>query len=77
MNAPEHRYQVNQLTPDPAVKFDREFAAKYVHSPEGRKEFAARSLEPIGSTPEQFAAVMQKDIERYSALAKQLGIQPQ
>ena len=51
--------------------------AKYVHSPEGRKEFAARSLEPAGSTPEQFAAVMQKDIERYSALAKQLGIQPQ
>ncbi len=51
--------------------------ANYVHSPEGRKEFAARSLEPVGSTPEQFAAVMQKDIERYSALAKQLGIQPQ
>ena len=30
MNAPEHRYQVNQLTPDPAVKFDREFAAQYI-----------------------------------------------
>ena len=51
--------------------------ARFVHSPEGRKEFAARSLEPVGSTPEQFAAVIQKDIERYSALAKQLGIQPQ
>jgi len=51
--------------------------AKYVHSPEGRKEFAARSLEPVGSTPEQFAAAIHKDIERYSALAKQLGLQPQ
>ena len=30
MNAPEHRYQVNQLTPDPAVTFDRAFAAQYV-----------------------------------------------
>ena len=27
MNAPEPRYQVNQLTLDPRVKFDREFAA--------------------------------------------------
>ncbi|MBS0337529.1 MAG: tripartite tricarboxylate transporter substrate binding protein [Proteobacteria bacterium] len=51
--------------------------AKYVQSADGRKEFAARSLEPVGSTPEQFAAAMQKDIERFGALAKQLGIQPQ
>ena len=51
--------------------------AKYVQSPEGRKEFAGRSLEPVGSTPEQFAAAMQRDIERFGALAKQLGIQPQ
>ena len=51
--------------------------AKFVQSPEGRKEFAARSLEPVGSTPEQFAAAIKGDIERYSALAKQLGIQPQ
>ena len=50
---------------------------RYVQSPEGRKEFAARSLEPVGSTPEQFAAAIQKDIERFGALAKQLGIQPQ
>ena len=26
MNAPEPCFQVNQLTPDPAVKFDRELA---------------------------------------------------
>jgi tripartite-type tricarboxylate transporter receptor subunit TctC len=51
--------------------------AKFVHSPEGKKEFAARSLEPVGSTPDQFAATIQRDVERYSALAKQLGIQPQ
>ena len=31
MNAPDHpRYQVNQLTPDPRVKFDREFASHYL-----------------------------------------------
>ena len=30
MNAPEPRYQVNQLAPDPAVKFDRKIAEQYV-----------------------------------------------
>ncbi len=64
-------------TPKPIVERIQAETAKYVQSPEGRKEFAARSLEPVGSTPEQFAAVIQKDIERYTALAKQLGIQPQ
>ncbi len=64
-------------TPKSIVERIQAETAKYVHSPEGRKEFAARSLEPVGSTPEQFAAVMLKDIERYGALAKQLGIQPQ
>ena len=64
-------------TPKAIVDRIQAETAKYVHSPEGRKEFAARSLEPVGSTPEQFAAAIQKDIERFSALAKQLGIQPQ
>ena len=64
-------------TPKSIVERIQAETANYVHSPEGRKEFAARSLEPVGSTPEQFAAVMLKDIERYGALAKQLGIQSQ
>jgi tripartite-type tricarboxylate transporter receptor subunit TctC len=64
-------------TPKAIVDRIQAETTKYVNSPEGRKEFAGRSLEPVGSTPEQFAAVIQKDIERYSALAKQLGIQPQ
>ncbi len=64
-------------TPRAVVDRIQAETAKFVHSPAGRKEFAARSLEPVGSTPEQFAAVIQKDIERYGALAKQLGIQPQ
>ena len=64
-------------TPKPIVDRIQAETAKYVQSVEGKKEFAARSLEPAGSTPEQFAAVIQKDIERYSALARQLGVQPQ
>ena len=64
-------------TPRAVVERIQQETARFVQSPEGRREFAARSLEPVGSTPEQFAAAMQKDIERYGALAKQLGIQPQ
>ena len=63
-------------TPRAVVDRIQAETARYVQSAEGRKEFATRSLEPAGSTPEQFAAVMQKDIERYGALAKQLGLQP-
>ena len=65
------------LTPKAVVDRIQAETAKFVQSPEGRKEFAARSLEPVGSTPEQFAAAIQKDIERYGALARQLGLQPQ
>jgi tripartite-type tricarboxylate transporter receptor subunit TctC len=64
-------------TPKAIVDRIQQETAKYVQGADGRKEFAARSLEPMGTTPEQFAAAIQKDIERFGALAKQLGIQPQ
>ena len=64
-------------TPKAIVDRIQQETAKYVQSAEGRKEFATRSLDPMGSTPEQFAAAIQKDIERFGALAKQLGIQSQ
>ena len=64
-------------TPKAIVERIQAATAKYVNSAEGKKAFAARSLEPVGSTPEQFAATIQKDIERFTALAKQFNIQPQ
>ena len=64
-------------TPNAIVERIQAATAKYVNSPEGKKAFAARSLEPVGSTPDQFAATIQRDIERFAALAKQFNIQPQ
>ena len=64
-------------TPPAIVSRIQAEVAKYVQGAEGQKEFASRSLDPVGSTPEQFAAVMAKDVERFTALAKQLDIQPQ
>ncbi|HET9576950.1 MAG TPA: tripartite tricarboxylate transporter substrate binding protein [Usitatibacter sp.] len=64
-------------TPSAIVTRIQSEVAKYVQGADGKKEFATRSLEPVGSTPEQFAAVIAKDVERFSALARQLNIQPQ
>ncbi len=64
-------------TPKAIVERIQAETARYVQSADGRKEFAARSLEPVGSTPEQFSTAIQQDIERFAALARQLGIEPQ
>ncbi len=64
-------------TPAAIIERIQAATAKYLNSPEGKQAFASRSLEPVGSTPGQFAATIQKDIERFAALAKQFNIQPQ
>ena len=64
-------------TPREIVERIQTETRKYVQSAEGRKEFAARSLEPVGDTPEQFSAAIQKDVKLFTALTKQLNIQPQ
>ena len=45
--------------------------------PEVRERFAAAALQPVGNTPQQFAEVFRAEIERWSRLAQELGIQPQ
>jgi tripartite-type tricarboxylate transporter receptor subunit TctC len=59
-------------TPKPIVDRMQREIARYVQSPEGRKEFASRSLVPVGSTPEQFAASMQAELERFREIAARL-----
>jgi len=64
-------------TPKAIVERIQAATVRYVNSAEGKKAFAARSLEPVGSTSEQFSATIEKDIERFAALARQFNIQPQ
>ena len=45
--------------------------------PEVRERFAAAALQPVGNTPQQFAEVIRAEIERWSRLARELGIRPQ
>ena len=48
-----------------------------VQSADVRERFTQLNLEPIGSTPEEFAKFLKEDYERYVAVAKAAGIQPQ
>ncbi len=64
-------------TPKAIVDRIQAEVTKYVHSPEGRSEFAARSLVPGGDTPEQFGRVIQTEMERFRALAGQFNLKPQ
>jgi len=51
--------------------------AKVLALPEVRQRLAQAALQPVGSTPAEFAAVIRADIERWGRLARELGIQPQ
>jgi tripartite-type tricarboxylate transporter receptor subunit TctC len=45
--------------------------------PDVRERLAQAALQPVGNTPQQFDAVIRADIERWSRLARELGVQPQ
>ena len=48
-----------------------------VQMPDTRERFAALNLEPVGSTPEEFAKFLKNDLEKYAAIAKAAGIKPE
>jgi len=63
-------------TPKAVVERIHGEAAKYLQSAAGQADFQKFSLEPIGDTPERFAATMRADIERFRGLAAQLKLNP-
>lgn len=42
-----------------------------------RERFAQLNLEPVGSTPEAFAAFLKTDLEKYAKIARAAKIEPQ
>ncbi|OGA49512.1 MAG: hypothetical protein A3F74_19500 [Betaproteobacteria bacterium RIFCSPLOWO2_12_FULL_62_58] len=48
-----------------------------VQMPDTRERFAALNLEPVGSSPEEFARFLKEDLRKYAEIAKKAGIQPQ
>ncbi|HVN37604.1 MAG TPA: tripartite tricarboxylate transporter substrate binding protein [Myxococcota bacterium] len=48
--------------------------AKIARSPEMREKLLAMGAEPVGSTPEEFKAVIDRDIAKWKPLAQKVGI---
>jgi len=44
-----------------------------VRSPETRSQFEALGADPVGSSPEEFAAFLRRDMERYAVVVKLSG----
>ncbi len=51
--------------------------AKALAIPEVRQRLEQAALQPVGNTPGEFQAQINADIERWTKLARQLGIKPQ
>ena len=61
-------------TPRPAVdKVQRETAA-VLAEPEVRERYAVLGIEPVGNTPEEFAAQIRADLARWEKVVKQANI---
>ena len=64
------------LPKDIAAKLAAE-VAKVVRSPLSTERLSSQAFEPVGSTPEQFAAYIQDEIARYAKIVKEANIKVQ
>jgi tripartite-type tricarboxylate transporter receptor subunit TctC len=64
-------------TPQPVVdKLNREIV-KVLALPEIQQAFLERGIQPVGNSPAEFGDFIRAEIERWTALAKRIGLQPQ
>jgi len=64
-------------TPKAAVEKLSAAVRDVVRMPETTERFTALNLEPVGSTPQEFADFLARDLRKYAEIAKTAGIQPQ
>ena len=64
-------------TPPAIVKKLQEGVVKAVASPDIIAEFEKQGMNPVGGTPEEFAKMLAEDLERWTQVMKQAGIEPQ
>ncbi|TMH55095.1 MAG: hypothetical protein E6H55_19040 [Betaproteobacteria bacterium] len=62
-------------TPEPVLSRLRAAVAKALTAPEVKERLnAAGGLEPFASTPEEFAALIRRDYDKYGKIVKAIGI---
>jgi tripartite-type tricarboxylate transporter receptor subunit TctC len=64
-------------TPKPVVDRLNAEIAKILAMPDFREKVAAQGLEPWVSTPEQYAAHLRSESEKFARIVKSAGIQPE
>ena len=63
--------------PKPVVDKLNGALVKALNDPAVRKDLLDRGADPVGNTPEQHAAFIQAEIEKWQRVAKQAGISPE
>lgn len=72
-----HGVLVPARTPKPIVaKLSRELM-RIIKQPNVKERFTTVGLDAVGSTPEELAALIKKEVVMYAKLVKQIGLQPQ
>ena len=61
-------------TPRPVVDKLSTEIARIVRTPAVREKLTAQAAEPVGGTPEQFAAVMDDELKKWASVIRQTGI---
>ena len=61
-------------TPAPIIKKLHTEIVKALQAPETRALLVAQALEPVGNTPEEFAAFIKEDIAKWADVAKRAGV---
>ena len=56
------------------VRFLQQKVYSVLARPDVRSRFVADAVDPVGSTPEEFIAVLQKDIAKWGKIIRDLGI---
>jgi tripartite-type tricarboxylate transporter receptor subunit TctC len=60
-------------TPSPIITRLNEAVVKVVRSPEVQSQFTALGADAVGSSPDEFAAFMRRDMEKYAKIVKISG----
>lgn len=61
-------------TPTPIIRRLNAEVLKALQSTDVRQKLALQGAEPLGSTPEEYAAYVQKELTRWAAVVKQTGV---
>jgi tripartite-type tricarboxylate transporter receptor subunit TctC len=64
-------------TPPAIVQKLQGAVVKAVASPDVVAEFEKQGMAPVGGTPEEFAKMLNEDLDRWTKVMKQAGIEPQ